>query len=175
MPDGAKPSYEYFAFISYSRKDEKWAKWLQKELEHYRLPSILRKELASVPQKIRPVFLDKTDLTTGQLTTALHKELDSSKKLIVLCSPNSARSEWVSKEARRFIDSGRIGDIIPLIVEGVPNSGGEDECFPESLRLPEEDQLLGVSIPELGKNDAYLRVVAGILDIKFDYLKRRHE
>ena len=32
---------EYYAFISYKREDEKWAKWLQQKLEHYKLPSNL--------------------------------------------------------------------------------------------------------------------------------------
>jgi len=168
-------AYEYYAFISYSRRNEEWAKWLQKKLEQYRLPTVLRKEEQSLPKKIQPIFRDKTDLTTGQLQSALHQQLNSSKKLIVLCSPASARSEWVNKEVQRFIDAGRIQDIIPLIVEGIPNSGDANECFPPALRLPEDEQLLGVSIPELGKNDAFLRVVAGLLDIKFDQLKRRHE
>ena len=32
---------EYFAFISYQREDEDWAKWLAHELEHYHLPLTL--------------------------------------------------------------------------------------------------------------------------------------
>ena len=36
--------FEYYAFISYKREDEKWAKWLQKKLEGYKLPTIIRKE-----------------------------------------------------------------------------------------------------------------------------------
>lgn len=32
---------EYYAFISYKREDEKWAKWLQHKLEHYRFPTNL--------------------------------------------------------------------------------------------------------------------------------------
>ena len=31
-------NFEYYAFISYKREDEKWAKWLQNKLEGYRLP-----------------------------------------------------------------------------------------------------------------------------------------
>lgn len=31
-----KDQYKYWAFISYKREDEKWAKWLQKKLEYYR-------------------------------------------------------------------------------------------------------------------------------------------
>jgi len=168
-------SYDYYAFISYSRKDEAWAKWLQKKMEQYKLPTILRKEENSLPKKIRPIFRDKTDLTGGQLGDALRRELDSSKKLIVICSPASARSEWVNKEVQRFINNGRITDIIPFIVRGTPNSGDENECFPPALKLSEEEQLLGVSVVELGKKDALLRVIAGLLGIKFDQLKRRHE
>ncbi|MCL1847313.1 MAG: toll/interleukin-1 receptor domain-containing protein [Coriobacteriia bacterium] len=175
MEEIREQTYSYYAFISYSRKDESWAKWLQKALEQYRLPTVLRKEESTLPKKIHPIFRDKTDLTTGQLQTALHQELNASKKLIVLCSPASARSEWVDKEVQRFIDAGRVTDIIPLIVDGIPNSGDETECFMPALRLPEDEQLLGVSIPELGKKDAFLRIVAGLLDIKFDQLKRRHE
>ena len=29
---------EYYAFISYKREDEKWAKWRQYKLEHYKFP-----------------------------------------------------------------------------------------------------------------------------------------
>ena len=32
---------KYFAFISYKREDEEWAKWIQHELENYHLPVIL--------------------------------------------------------------------------------------------------------------------------------------
>lgn len=35
--------YKYLAFISYKREDEKWAKWLQNILEHYKLPISVRK------------------------------------------------------------------------------------------------------------------------------------
>ena len=169
-----QPSYSYFAFISYSRKDEKTARWLQKKLERYSLPSVLRREAQSLPKKVRPIFRDKTDLTTGHLQDALRSELDASKKLIVLCSPQSASSAWVDREVQRFIQTGRTADIIPLIVDGVPG-GGVYECFPPSLHMPDERQLLGVSIKELGKNDAFIRVVAGLLDIRYDQIKRRHE
>lgn len=31
--------YKYYAFISYNSADEKWAKWLQHNLEYYHIPS----------------------------------------------------------------------------------------------------------------------------------------
>ena len=84
--------YTYYAFISYSHKDEKWAKWLQQKLEHYRLPTVIRKESGKVlPKRIAPVFLDATDLTVGKLNDNLHRELENSRFLIVTCSPNSAK------------------------------------------------------------------------------------
>ena len=32
---------DYYAFISYSHKDEEWAKWLQHEFENYHQPTTL--------------------------------------------------------------------------------------------------------------------------------------
>ncbi|HPO91366.1 MAG TPA: hypothetical protein PLJ44_09685 [Victivallales bacterium] len=70
--------YTYFAFISYSRKDERWAKWLQRKLENYRLPSTVSRQKPDLPKKIK-IFRDKTDLTAGCLRQELKKELKSSK------------------------------------------------------------------------------------------------
>ena len=50
--DAKKTGYRYFAFISYSSKDVKWAEWIQKKLETYRLPSKIRKEHSDLPEKI---------------------------------------------------------------------------------------------------------------------------
>lgn len=57
--------YEYFAFISYKREDEKWAIWLQKKLESYSLPTAIRKKKPELPNKIRPVFRDQSELAGG--------------------------------------------------------------------------------------------------------------
>ena len=69
-------------------------------------------------KKIYPVFRDKTDLTGGKVLNALHKELEESQFLIVICSPKSASSEWVSREIQHFIELGQEDNIIPFIVEG---------------------------------------------------------
>ena len=80
---------EYFAFISYKREDEKWAKWLQHKLEHYKLPINVRKENPSLPQNIRPVFKDTSELASGVLADEIHDALEKSKFLIVICSPKA--------------------------------------------------------------------------------------
>lgn len=164
--------YSYFAFISYSRKDERWARWLQNRLETYRLPSAVRKKHTEAPRRIAPVFRDKTDLVGGQLQEQLHKELDESRFLILICSANSVGSDWVDREVRHFIETGREKQIIPVVVEGGP--GSSREYFPPSLQTRSEDSLLGISVTELGRTNAFLRIVATMLGLKFDELARRH-
>lgn len=83
--------FDYYAFISYNHKDAKWARQLQQQLEHYRLPSALYKEQPELPKRITPVFLDSSDLVArSSLLESLRAKLDASNYLIVLCSPNSA-------------------------------------------------------------------------------------
>ncbi len=162
--------YRYFAFISYSRKDERWAKWLQTRLETYHLPAAVRKQHADTPRRIAPVFRDKTDLSGGVLREQLCNELDESRFLILICSPNSAASEWVDREVRRFVESGRAEQIIPFVVDGA----ADQSVFPPSLRWGEEKSLLGISVQEMGRTAAFLRVVSTMLGLKYDELARRH-
>lgn len=166
--------YRYYAFISYKREDEKWARWLQNRLESYRLPAVIRREIPRLPKQIRPVFRDKTDLGAGMLADSLYRELELSKYLIVICSPDAARSEWVGREAASFIELGRADRIIPFIVSGMPNSGDPmTECFHPALKsVPGE--LLGISVSELGREQAFIKVVARVLDLRFDALWNRH-
>ena len=166
--------YEYFAFISYKHEDMRWAKWLQQQIETYRLPAIIRKQAPHLPKQIRPVFRDQTDISTGPLLQNLRQELQDSRYLIVLCSPAAAKSEWVNREVQHFIDMGRAERIIPFVVAGTPNAAKpEEECFPAILRGAEQS-MLGVSVPELGKEKAFIKVVAKLLGLKFDQLWDRH-
>ncbi len=166
--------FEYYAFISYKREDEKWAKWLQKKLENYKLPTVIRKEIPRLPKRIRPVFRDKTDLGAGLLTESLRSELSRSQYLIVICSPQAAQSEWVGNEINAFIEMGRTDHIIPFIVYGEPNSKDAVlECFHPIIKekMPEP---LGINIQEIGKEQAFIKVVAKILGLRFDSVWNRH-
>ena len=168
---------EYFAFISYQRKDEKWADRLRSKLEHYRLPSSVRKQDASLPKEIRPIFRDALELAGGVLAKEIETALQNSKFLIVICSPNSAKSPWVNKEIQTFIDLGREDRIIPFIIDGTPFSDNQDsECFPPALRsLRGEKELLGININELSRDAASIKVVARMFGLKFDTLWQRYE
>jgi hypothetical protein len=122
---------EYYAFISYRREDEKWAKWLAHKLETYLLPTTLNgKEL---PKNMRPIFRDVDELSAGNLPEQIYHALSISKNLIVICSPRSAHSEWVNKEIQDFITikGGKADNIYPFIIEGTPFAkDSQNECFP---------------------------------------------
>ncbi len=163
--------YTYFAFISYKREDERWAKWLQRKLEHYHLPSVIRGD--GMPKKLRPIFRDKTDLGTGVLKESLAEGLVQSKYLIVICSPNSARSRWVGQEIDVFVSHGRERQIIPFVVDGTLDFADDDCCLnPAFANIAGE--LLCIDVREVGKEKAFVRVVAGLLGVSFDELWQRH-
>jgi hypothetical protein len=167
--ESMEKDFDYYAFISYNREDEKWAKWLQNKLENYKLPAIILKENADLPQKIRPVFRDKTDMEAGAIVDTVQKKLERSQYLIVICSPKAAKSNWVGSEIRAFVEMGRSDRIIPFIVDGVPNSNDSRECFHPHIKekIPEP---LGVNINEIGKQQAFVKTAAKLLNLRFDVL-----
>lgn len=177
-----------FVFISYNHKDVKWAQWLQKKLEWYRLPTKAHNELSD-SRYIRPVFRDRDTLTSGVLNDELRSHLEASKYLVVLCSPNSAQSEWVSDEIKVFMEMGRLDKIVPFIINGTPQDYRHadigqplmGECFPLALRQWNRDHpdknLLGIAVSDDGKTNrqkAFIRLVAHLLGIGFDTLWQRH-
>lgn len=130
-----------------------------------------------MPQSIRPVFKDTSELASGVLADEICEALESSKYLIVICSPQATHSKWVDKEVQTFIDMGRSDKIIPFVIGGKPFSEKpEDECFPSALlNLPKEQELLGVNINEMGRDAAAVKVVACMFELKFDALWQRFE
>lgn len=81
----------------------------------------------SLPRKIFPIFRDKTDLSSGVLWEQLKYQPEESEYLIVICSPRSARAEWVGQEITYFQELGRGKNIIPLIVDGEPHAATKRE------------------------------------------------
>lgn len=176
-------AFKYFAFISYNAKDTDWGKKLQKKLEHFKLPSTLCSEHGWERKPIKPVFFAPTDIQPGGLSNELQERLKASQHLIVICSPNSAKSEWVGKEIEFFYNLGRTNNIQFFIVEGTPHSGNpETECFNpviDKLGLPE---ILGANIhekiyrrPWLNKERAYVQLISKLLGVEFDAIWQRHK
>ena len=177
-----KEQYKYFAFISYNSHDTLWGKRLQKKLEGYRMPATLCSEHGWERKQIKPVFFAPTDIQPGGLTAELQERLKASRNLVVICSPNSAKSEWVGKEIEFFHSLGRTKDIHFFIVDGIPHSGNPDtECFNpivDTLGLPE---ILGANIhekvfrsPWLNRERAYVQLITKLLGVEFDSIWQRH-
>ena len=175
--------FQYYAFISYKREDEKWAKWLQDRLRWYKLPSKLCRQITRLPKKVWPVFRDNTDLDSGRLEENIRHELERSHYLIVICSPEAARSPWVGKEVKYFATLHGADKIIPFVVSGIPYSNViETECIHEQIKAISQEELLAINVREEGigsfamkKKRAFIRVVARLLDIKFNTLWQPYE
>ncbi len=175
--------FKYFAFISYNRKDTEWGKRVQRKLEHYRMPATLCTERGWERTPIKPVFFAPTDIQPGGLDEELKERLRAARNLIVIGSPNSAKSDWVGKEIAYFHELGRTDKIHYFIVDGVPHSGDPDtECFHpviEQLKMPE---ILGANIhekvyrmPWMNKERAYVQLVSKLLGVEFDTIWQRHK
>ena len=112
--------YKYFAFISYKSDDLSEAWSLKKKLDGYKLPTILCKQYEKGRKPTREAFLDKTNIQPGELTKELRENLDNSHYLIVVCSPRSARSEYVTAEIEWFTRNGRENEVFLFIIESDP-------------------------------------------------------
>lgn len=180
---------KYKAFISYSHKDEAFAKWLHKQIETWKVPKDLAQNAGrwgAMPTSLRPVFRDRDDFSGGHsLKEATLAALTASDFLVVICSPNSASSVYVSEEIRLFKLMGKSDRVIPLIYSGEPGDP-DNECFPDTVKfvLDEQGKLTDDEAEPIapdardqgdGKHRATAKVVAGLLGVTFDEIIRREE
>jgi WD40 repeat protein len=178
-----------------SHVDARWAAWLHKSLETYRIPKTLVGTMSSdgltaIPRRLFPLFRDRDELAgASSLGDKIEGALQASRNLIVICSAHAARSKWVNQEITAFKASGREQRIFCLIVDGEPNAtalpaSGLQECFPEAIRYvvdaagritdtPAEPIAADLRQNGDGKRNALLKVLAGVLDVDFDSLKQR--
>ena len=186
-------AYKYKAFISYSHSDEKWARWLHRSLENYRVPKRLvgrDTAMGKVPARLAPVFRDREELASAtDLGDKLSEALEASAVQIVICSKAAAQSHWVNEEIKAFKGLGRENRILSLIVDGEPYASGivgseHLECFPPALRFkldaqgelsdePAEPIAADARQGKDGKANARVKLLAGILGLGFDDLRQR--
>ena len=133
------------------------------------------------PGNFIPAFF--LTIPVARIDMGVQERLKASQNLIVICSPNSAKSEWVGREIEFFHSLGRTQNIHFFIVDGIPHSGDkETECFNpvvNKLGLPE---ILGANIheknyrwPWLNKERAYVQLVSKLLNVEFDSIWQRHK
>ena len=184
---------EYWAFISYSHRDSRVAAALQRALETYRLPHRLvgtTTAIGEVPAFVKPVFRDRDEMEAGaDLKATVREALAQSRWLIVVCSPEAARSPWVNREIVEFKQLHGEARVLACIAAGEPFAsrmpGREaEECFPEALRYAFTPQGLsrGTELEPVaadlrpqgdGKHLAMLKLVAGMVGVGVDALARR--
>jgi hypothetical protein len=193
-PDDQSDFY-YWAFIAYSHHDVEVARWLHTGLEAYRIPnSMVGRSVAKheIPKRLFPIFRDIDELPgASNLTSKISEALEKSHALIVLCSPYSALSPWVDEEIRRFKQMGKADRIFSVIVDGEPHASQQanaraPECFPPALRraksqkgskLAQRAEPLAVDLrpADCDKEQVKLRLVAAILGVGFNDLRRRED
>ena len=186
---------KYRAFMSYSHRDARWATWLHRSLESYRPPSKLVGIVTArgvVPKRLAPIFRDREELATAtDLGQVINEALQESACQIIICSPEAAQSRWVNEEILAFKRLGREDRIFCLIIGGEPNASdipGREakECFPPALRyrLGTDGTLSEVRTEPIaadarpgkdGKQNAKMKLIAGLLAVDYDALRRREQ
>ena len=177
----------YKAFISYSHRDQDFARWLHRQLETYAIPPRLVGQDTGhgpVPRRLTPIFRDREDLAaTRDLTASVREALAKSDALIVVCSPQAAASRWVNEEIRTYRNLNPDGIVLAAIVSGNPDADPETEpgetCFPPALLEPGADGAISEPVAADmrrqadGRRMALLKLVAGLVGVSLDQLIQR--
>lgn len=188
---------KYDAFISYRHceLDQFVAVTLHKELEAFKLPKAIAKQLevkGISKKKIERVFRDRDELPiTNNLADPITNALRNSEFLLVICSPRLKESLWCRKEIETFISMHGREKVFAVLIEGEPS-----DSFPEELLYAEKiitdengvEQVIKEPVEPLaadvrGKNkseirkkikEEVLRLAAPMFDCSYDDLKQRH-
>ncbi|HTF88335.1 MAG TPA: TIR domain-containing protein, partial [Planctomycetota bacterium] len=173
----------YRAFISYSRADARIATRIHRGLERFRVPHDFAKDGS---RRLGRFFKDDDELAGSEhLGAALNGAIDDSEHLIVIASPDAARSRWVNQEIIRF-KLRRRTKVLAVIARGWPDSGNSaTECFAPALlravdargHLTDErgDPPLAPDLRAESTLRVIVRLAAGLLDVPFDSLWKREK
>lgn len=182
----------YRAFISYAHEDDRSAARLHRKLEAFRIPEdagARPSEAGGHPARFSPVFRDREELATStELSDSIEAALDASEALIVVASPAAVASRWVGEEIAFFRRRHPDRPVLAFVIAGDP--GADPQTDPERAAFPTPLLLKRVDQPELGYgepmaadarpeaddfNIALLRLLAGLLGVPFDALRRREQ
>lgn len=168
---GSRDGGGYDAFISYSRAaGGDLAHSLQRALSRFAKPWYRRRALR--------VFRDDASLSTNAgLWSSIERSLAASRFLVLLASPESARSVWVDREVAYWIRNKPIGSLLIALADGEvawdPAAGRFDAARTTALppaalsAFPEEPRYLDLrwvhGLAETPIRDA--RFVAGVADL----------
>lgn len=176
------PNDKVFAFISYSRKDKKVANWLHKRIENYIYPKELVNEDQRPPHDkyIRPVFLDTKDMQieVRPFTERIKNALENAQFLILICSHNSAKSPFVNKEIKYFLENNdyNYSRIVPLFIDEVM-----DDTIPDAIKnttiMSRHFPIYNMALDEKSEANSYCyyQIIAYLLGVNFSDIYNRYE
>jgi tetratricopeptide (TPR) repeat protein len=160
---------KYRAFLSYSHSNEKWARWIHRSLERYRVPKHIVESANLSRTRLKPIFLDREELASStSLSDSIREALAESEALIVICSPGAAASKWVNQEVEEFRRLHGGENIFCCIVDGVAPA-----VFSPALLSEGEPLAADLTDRGDGKRAGFTKLVAGLLGVRFDDLRRR--
>ena len=171
MPDDTPSSPRYSAFISYSSADAKFAAWLHRELESYRLPRHVAERGAAPGGRLKPLFHDTWEMNAHHdLPQALREAIAESESMIVICSPAAKASEWVGREIELFRALHGDAPIRAALVEGSP-----EDAFPPALLADQGAEPAAADFRRGGsaRKLAVLKLVAALAGVQLDELVQR--
>ncbi|WP_371396524.1 TIR domain-containing protein [Fretibacter rubidus] len=162
---GISNRFTYAGFVSYAHHDEALAAKLHKALETYRVPKGIADRKA-----LSPIFRDASELSAHHsLSAKINEALETSRYLIVLCSPAAKASYWVNEEIRTFRALHGKERILCALIEGTP-----DTSFPPAL-TENGGEPLAASLD--GGRDSFrlgvTQIAASILGVGLDELIQR--
>ena len=179
-----KKEFKYDAFISYRHCDlDKFvAENLHKILESYELPKNIKEQLGIEGRSIKRVFRDQDELPlSSNLEDPIIEALNSTKYLIVICSPRLKDSMWCKKEIETFKKIRGRRNIFCVLIEGEPS-----DSFPKAVLTDDDGKTLveplaadvrGETKKEVLKKikSEKLRLIAPMYGLDYDDLKQRHK
>ena len=134
-------------------------------LEGYPVPKSLSGRHAG---KISPIFRDVTELTAHHsLSDKIKDAVLQSQYLIVLCSPASKTSHWVSEEIKLFREIHGESSILCALIEGTPQIS-----FPPAL-LETGKEPLAANLSAKNFRLGVSQLAASILGVGLDELVQR--
>lgn len=158
----------YRTFLTYSRQDKAAAGKLYGKLQSYRTPETLRgRDTAHgpAPASLHPIFRDQEENpASASLSNHAQSALMEATDLIVLCSPNAARSRWISQEIAYFQHLGKGARIHAALLEGEP-----EEALPPSLWRGAGRESLAADLRPIGDGwvDGPARLAAAALGVPY--------
>ena len=188
-------NFRYDAFISYRHceLDKFVAENLHKILESYDLPKSIKKKLNIEGKTFNRVFRDQEELPlSSNLEDPIIDALESSKYLIVICSPRLKDSLWCKKEIKTFKKLRGRKNIFCVLIEGEPSDSFPEEVLYDEEKVTTKDgktkteriMVEPLAADVRGKNnkevlkkikEEKLRLIAPMFNLNYDDLKQRQK